>query len=249
MLESCSNMKHTRFVIWGCSTQIHQHLCVKSGSTQQTNPLSNKAIIIQPQIKLNNKSVNKYHGGKKKHEVIQAFSAVGLLRVEPAWQKVWFKVQTAEKVWHHQVYKWKEKNTPPTALQPPKSCRHSGRALLQECCQLRYYYSTQSRLRGGEKKRLWERTRGERWIERQPNIYSRLTKARTVHMLVMELPWHIVKWGIMMTKHCPRIKECERRVKRSTQTELHAFLCSDLTEMQRRAGCPLCLKFEFICLR
>lgn len=34
---------------------------------------------------------------------------------------------------------------PPKPLptsQPPKSCRHSGRALLQECCQLRYYYST-----------------------------------------------------------------------------------------------------------
>lgn len=123
-------------------------------------------------------------------------------------------MQTGEKVWHHQVYAWKEKNTPPN-LQPPKSCRHSGRALLQECCQLRYYYSTQSRLRGGGKKeRLWERTRGERWIERQPNVYSPLTKARPVHMLVMELPWHTVKWGIMMTKHCPRTKECERRVKK-----------------------------------
>lgn len=143
----------------------------------------------------------------------------------------------------------RKRRHPPTALQPPKSCRHTGRALLQECCQLRYYYSTQGRLRGGEKKRLQERKRGERWIEREPNIYSRHTKARPVHMLVMELPWHIVKWGIMMTKHCPRIKECERTVKRSRQTELHAFLCSDLTEMQRQAGCPLCLKFEFIYLR
>ncbi len=156
-------------------------------------------------------------------------------------------MQTAEKVCRHQVYKWKE-NTPPTALQPPKSCCHSGRALLQECCQLRYYNSSHSRLRGGEK-RLWERTRGERWIEREPNIYSLLTKARPVHMLVMELPWHIVKWGIMMTKHCPRIKECERSVRRSTESELHAFLCSDLTETQRQPGCPLCLKFEFICVR
>lgn len=44
----------------------------------------------------------------------------------------------------------REEHPPP---QPPKkSCRHLGRALLQECCQLRYYYSTQSRLRGGEKK-------------------------------------------------------------------------------------------------
>lgn len=68
-------------------------------------------------------------------------------------------------------------------------------------------------------------------------------------MLVMELPWHIVEWGIMMTKHCPRIKECERRVKRSAQTERRAFLCSDLTEMQRQAGCPFCLKFDFICSR
>lgn len=160
-------------------------------------------------------------------------------------------MQTAEKVCRHQVYKLEREHPPPTTLQPPKSCCHSGRALLQECCQLRYYYSSRSRLRGGEKKkkRLWERTRGERWIEREPNIYSQRTKARPVHMLVMELPWHIVKWGIMMTKHCPRIKECERRVKRSTESELHAFLCSDLTEMQRQAGCPLCLKFEPICLR
>lgn len=93
---------------------------------------------------------------------------------------------------------------------------------------------------------MWERTRGKRWIVRQPNIYPRLTKARPVHMLVMELPWHTVKWGIMMTKHCPQIKECERRVKRSMQTELHAFLCSDLTEMQRQAGCPLPQSLEFI---
>lgn len=36
----------------------------------------------------------------------------------------------------------------------------------------------------------------------------------------------------MVTKHCPQIKECERRVKRSTESGLHAFLCSELTEMQ-----------------
>lgn len=127
----------------------------------------------------------------------------------------------------------KKKNT----LQPPISCRHVGRALLQECCQLRYYYSTQSRLEGEKKKEkrsCGRETRREVDRERELHIYSPLTKAEPVHMRVMELPWHIVKWGIMMTKHCPRIKECERRVKRSAQTGLRAFLCSDLTEMQQR---------------
>lgn len=42
--------------------------------------------------------------------IIQVSSTVGLLRVD---QKVWLQVQTEEKVWLHQVYKWKEKNTPP----------------------------------------------------------------------------------------------------------------------------------------
>lgn len=53
---------------------------------------------------------------------------------------------------------------------------------------------------------------------------------------------HTKKWCIMMTKPCPQIKECERKVKRSTRSPLHAFLCSDLTEMQRQTGCPLVSK-------
>lgn len=122
-------------------------------------------------------------------------------------------MQTGEKVWHHQVYAWKEKNTPPTSNLPKvvviravPSCRNavSWDTII----------APKADSEGEEKKRLWERTRGERWIERQPNVYSPLTKARPVHMLVMELPWHTVKWGIMMTKHCPRTKECERRVKK-----------------------------------
>lgn len=118
-------------------------------------------------------------------------------RAEPVWQKVWFKVQKAEKVWHHQVYKWKKKKntphpTPPNRPPASKSCRHSGRALLQECCQLRCYYSTQSRLRGGER-RLWESKRGASRLKKQPNIYPPLIKARPVHRRVMELPLRTAK--------------------------------------------------------
>lgn len=51
----------------------------------------------------------------------------------------------------------------------------------------------------------------------------------------------------MMTKLCPRIKECERTVKRLMQIALHAFLFCDLTETQQKQDVPR-LKFDFIYL-
>lgn len=39
-----------------------------------------------------------------------------------------------------------------------------------------------------KKKKLWQKTQAERWIENEPGFLQ-----KPVHMLVMELPWHIVK--------------------------------------------------------
>lgn len=147
--------------------------------------------------------------------LIQASSSVvGLLKVEAAWQKVcFFRCRQERRCGITRSMHGKRRTPPPTSNLPKvvviravPSCRNavSWDTII----------APKADSEGEEKKRLWERTRGERWIERQPNVYSPLTKARPVHMLVMELPWHTVKWGIMMTKHCPRTKECERRVKK-----------------------------------
>lgn len=71
-----------------------------------------------------------------------------------------------------------------------------------------------------------------------PNIYFASQKPACSHASDGITLAQTKKWGIMMTKPCPQIEECERNVKRSTRSRLHAFLCSDLTEMQRQAGCP-----------
>lgn len=92
---------------------------------------------------------------------------------------------------------------------------------------MRYYYSSRSGQKGKETGR-----------GNEPNIYFASQKPACSHASDGITLAQTKKWGIMMTKPCPQMEECERNVKRSTRSRLHAFLCSDLTEMQRQAGCP-----------
>ena len=59
------------------------------------------------------------------------------------------------------------------------------------------------------------------------------TALRTLFRPVMELPWRKAKCRFMMTKRCPRVEECERRVKRSAASERHASpLCVSASSAQ-----------------
>lgn len=78
--------------------------------------------------------------------------------------------------------------------------------------------------------------------ETEPNVYLASQKPPCSHSGDGITLAHTKKCCILMTKPCLQIKECERKVKRSTRSRLHAFFCCDLREMQRQAGGPLVSK-------